>query len=812
MRLHTKFILLIGAVTLGFGLISSVTESQMMDKALDRNLRDEAVIAVQTLAEHITHNVIDGEVVAAHDAAMKIKDRLKTIEYIYITDFDDKVFAHTFEGGFPKVFAHRLDDRVPDNAVKPEIIEYVTDTGYILDVAVPLIKGMKAHIHVGMSKSQSQAQIAALRNRIIGLSLILAFVGIATGAIVSRRFTRPLAQMAGSMRDFGKRRGKEEIKFTGGGREIRELTGVFNRMITDRKQREEERERAGKFLQTVIDAFPEVMMVLNRDYTIALANRLARAMAGGKDPVVDHLKCHQVSHQSATPCNCDNHPCPLREVIKTKAPVMVEHVHHDDEGREIIVEVTAAPILDEKGEVVQIVEASRDITKRKQAEEALHKSEAYLQSIFRAAPTGIGVVIDRVLKQVNERIYEMTGYCEEELLDQNARMLYQSDEDYERVGREKYDQIRNHGTGTVETHWRRKDGGVIDVLLSLTPIDLDDLSKGVTFTAMDITKRKQIEEERERLLKTVEASNLRLVASEQQLRASNQQLGASEQQLRASNQQLHANEQQLRASNQQANALNQQLIANQRELSLKNEELQSIVYISSHDLKTPLVNIAGFSEVLSEHCAEMKGMLNKCDTDAETQKAITSLLNEDIPTDLDYISTSAHRMKRLIEGLLQVSRIGTVELKPEKINMSAVVGEILNNVKYKTEELGAEIVLEDLPDCTGDKHQITQVFTNLIDNSLKYLRCDKKGCIKITGKTEKAKNIYCVEDNGVGIKKAYYGKIFEIYHRLNPQEAIEGDGLGLTIVRRILDRHKGRIWVESEADKGSKFFVEIPVK
>ncbi len=135
-----------------------------------------------------------------------------------------------------------------------------------------------------------------------------------------------------------------------------------------------------------------------------------------------------------------------------------------------------------------------DITERKQAEEALRRSETYLKSLFRAAPTGIGVVSDRNLKQVNERMCAMTGYSQKELVGKSARMLYPSDEDFEYVGREKYAQISDHGTGTVETRWLCKDGRVIDVLLSSTPLDINDLSKNVTFTALDITDRKQAEE------------------------------------------------------------------------------------------------------------------------------------------------------------------------------------------------------------------------------------------------------------------------------------------------------------------------------
>jgi PAS domain S-box-containing protein len=131
-----------------------------------------------------------------------------------------------------------------------------------------------------------------------------------------------------------------------------------------------------------------------------------------------------------------------------------------------------------------------EITERKRAEEALRRSENTLSSIFRAAPTGIGLVSNRVLLEVNQRICEMTGRTQDELIGQNARILYPSDEDYEYVGREKYRQINEFGTGTVETRWQHKNGQVIEVLMSSTPIDPDDLTVGVTFTALDITERK----------------------------------------------------------------------------------------------------------------------------------------------------------------------------------------------------------------------------------------------------------------------------------------------------------------------------------
>ena len=147
-------------------------------------------------------------------------------------------------------------------------------------------------------------------------------------------------------------------------------------------------------------------------------------------------------------------------------------------------------IFDENGTVTEYQSVGRDVTEQKLAEEALRASEASLASIFRAAPVGIGIVSDRILLRVNDRICAMTGYSPDELIGKNSRILYPTDEDYEYVGTVKYALIREQGIGTVETRWKRKDGTICDILLSSTPIDLSDIRSGVMFTALDITDQK----------------------------------------------------------------------------------------------------------------------------------------------------------------------------------------------------------------------------------------------------------------------------------------------------------------------------------
>jgi len=152
------------------------------------------------------------------------------------------------------------------------------------------------------------------------------------------------------------------------------------------------------------------------------------------------------------------------------------------------------PLLNKDGEVNSYIGFLQDVTQRIKAEKKLRESDEYIRSIFLSAPIGIGVVVNRIIIKVNSRLSEMTGYKEEELLNQNSQILYPNTEEYEKVGREKYNQIKKYGIGTVETIWELKDGSLANVLLSSTPMDQNDLSKGVTFTALNITDAKKSEE------------------------------------------------------------------------------------------------------------------------------------------------------------------------------------------------------------------------------------------------------------------------------------------------------------------------------
>ncbi|ODS33453.1 MAG: two-component sensor kinase [Candidatus Scalindua rubra] len=242
------------------------------------------------------------------------------------------------------------------------------------------------------------------------------------------------------------------------------------------------------------------------------------------------------------------------------------------------------------------------------------------------------------------------------------------------------------------------------------------------------------------------------------------------------------------------------------ELRYRNKEMEQIVYVASHDLRSPLVNIQGFSKELQQSFEKVRPILKDNGVSSAVKKRLDPILEEDIPEALKYILTSTTKIDSLLSGILRLSRMGRAGLTIKRLDMNKLMSDVVGTLEYKIKEVGATLHVDELPSCSGDETQINQVFSNLLDNALKYLNPNRPGIIRISGTRHL---VYCVKDNGIGIAAEHQDKIFEIFHRLKPDDST-GEGLGLTIVRRILDRHGGKIWVESKPGKGSKFFVSLP--
>ena len=245
------------------------------------------------------------------------------------------------------------------------------------------------------------------------------------------------------------------------------------------------------------------------------------------------------------------------------------------------------------------------------------------------------------------------------------------------------------------------------------------------------------------------------------------------------------------------------------ELDDKNKELEQVINIASHDLRSPLRNIQGFIKELDITLKKAVSIINNDNVSPSEKKKIVLFMKKDIPETCDYICVCASKMEALISGLLEVSRLGRMKLVFTQFDMNKLVKTIKKSLDYTITQRGAKLVIGELPPCRGDAMRISQVFSNLLNNALKYLSPNRPGIITISGQRKKGEVLYCVEDNGIGISEKYHEKIFGIFHRLDPK-AGTGEGLGLSIVSKILVRHGGRVWVESKSNMGSKFFVSLP--
>ncbi len=226
------------------------------------------------------------------------------------------------------------------------------------------------------------------------------------------------------------------------------------------------------------------------------------------------------------------------------------------------------------------------------------------------------------------------------------------------------------------------------------------------------------------------------------------------------------------------------------ELTAVNKELEAFSYSVSHDLRAPLRNIDGFSKiVLEEYGEQLDGMGAHY---------------------LNRVRNGAIKMSQLIDDMLSFSRVGRTEIHLKQIDMNRLVNNVLRDYTEVIKEKDVEVKVGELPEVLCDQNMIQQVFSNLISNGIKYSKENGRPKVNIGYDTD-LKAFY-VKDNGIGFDMQYHDKIFQVFQRLQLPEDYEGTGIGLAIVKRMVERHKGNIWAESELDKGATFYVQLPLE
>lgn len=239
-------------------------------------------------------------------------------------------------------------------------------------------------------------------------------------------------------------------------------------------------------------------------------------------------------------------------------------------------------------------------------------------------------------------------------------------------------------------------------------------------------------------------------------------------------------------------SLNNELKKETIKLEDANNELEAFAYSVSHDLRVPLRAIDGFSRIVIE--------------DYEDK------LDEEGIRLLNIIRDNTKKMGQLIDDILLLSRAGRQEMKISELDITSLAKNIYNEFNHETDGRNVDFTVDDLPRTMGDRALLTQVLTNLIGNAIKFTREKENAKIEVGFNEDNDDNIYYVKDNGAGFDMGYYDKLFGLFQRLHSQEEFEGTGVGLSIVQRIISRHRGRVWGEGEVGEGATIYFSIPKK
>jgi len=264
-----------------------------------------------------------------------------------------------------------------------------------------------------------------------------------------------------------------------------------------------------------------------------------------------------------------------------------------------------------------------------------------------------------------------------------------------------------------------------------------------------------------------------------------------------------ANEERIDRLRLELEARVRELGAANRELSQKSAENESFVYSVSHDLRSPLVNLQGFSQELLLTSGELEKLLSTPEVPAAIQQQAIGLVRDELGESVAFIRKAVRHLGSIVDGLLRLSRVGRIEYTFEPVNLDLIVADILSAMHSTITASGTTIEVGPLPAIIADRTAIGQVFANIVDNAIKHVDSRRPGRIEITA-SQGDPPVLSIRDNGIGIPAEYQAKIFKVFQQVH-QTPTRGEGMGLAIVHRIIERHGGRIWFESVPGTGTTF-------
>ncbi|RIH87845.1 Phytochrome-like protein cph1 [Calidithermus terrae] len=487
---------------------------------------------------------------------------------------------------------------------------------------------------------------------------------------------------------------------------------------------------------TITNNSTQALFMMDAQGYCTFMNPAAEKMLGFTFEEIRAKPLHDMIHHH----HPDGRPYPKDECpIDRALPENFDIREHEDvfirkNGEFFPVLVAASPIFDERGRPVSTVIEVRDVTERKQAEEALRASEQRYRSLVENYPGGAVILFDQELRYL---LADGLGLADVGL---SSEVL---------EGRTVYELFPPDLAGQLAALYRQALAGEhasTEVtfadrvyLLRVAPVPSPDgeVRQGLVFT-QDITELKRLEAE-----------------------------------LRTLNAELEARVAQRTA-----------------ELERSNRELEQFAYVASHDLQEPLRMISSYAQLLA--------------------RRYRGRLDEKADQYIDFAVDGANRMQKLIQDLLAYSRVGTHGRALEPTDAGEVLRKTLEDLRLAIEESGATVEVGPLPTVLADRSQLTQVFQNLLVNALKFRHPERPLHLRVEAARHDGMWRFMVQDNGIGVESQYFERIFVIFQRLHGREDYPGSGIGLAVCKKIVERHGGKIWLESEPGEGSTFYFTWP--
>ncbi len=625
---------------------------------------------------------------------------------------------------------------------------------------------------------------------------------------------------------------------------------AFMQDVTERKQIETGLKERERFLNDIFDGIHDGISVLDRDLTVRRVNWWIEQQYAGEMPLIGK-KCFEVYQKRQSPCPW----CPSLQTIETGTPHTTDVPYPTADNPTGWIELSAYPLKDLDGCVTGIVEHVKDITVRKRAEEALQANEQRYRELADSLPQVVFELDERCnLTFVNRNAFDVFGYTEEELAGGLNALQMIAPEDRDRAARNIQRVLQGEPLGGIGYLALRKDGSTFPISIHAIRILRENRSVGLRGFLIDQTAQKQAEdalrksEELHRLLTEESPFGVSMISADGRYRYVNAKFielfgytldeiptgrewfasafpdettreaarsawiadlkaakpgefrprtftvtckNGSQKVICFRSVTLSTGEQLVlyeditdrkRAEAERAAIL--------KELSVKNRELEQFTYTVSHDLRSPLVTIEGFADMLRK--------------DVEQNNPAQAM------SDLQYISTAASRMDELLSATLKLSRIGRMANPSEDVPFGTLVHDALAQTAGELQASGVDVAIADqFPTVHVDRLRIAELLVNLISNSIKYRGGRQDPRIEIGERMDGDETVFFVKDNGIGIDTSEQEKVFEIFYQANKQN--EGTGAGLAIVRRIVEVHGGRIWIESELGKGCTVCFTLPV-